>query len=411
MAITKHRVPRTLAWLIVSSLFISCQTCSPNQKDGNGPEREGARVLEGAKPNHQLPPEVTLIQEKSGVIELRSRQFISERLDHPGLLELRAREKLDEVIAPGRDEFEKMRLLCDWVNRQWEHGNPVPYPRWDANVILSMIRSGKTGGFCAQYAVVFCQCCLSLGWQARYLDVLPDRTKPGGGHFTVEVWSNQYNKWILLDPSYNCWFGREGEPLSGLEVHEALLAGDMESVRVIRGNSRSGLAASAADQEIISKFFYLAADMRTDHLSHPFHFWNRQDTYLSWNDLKTNDRHPICKLFTSDPADFNFPLNQVHVQLKPGSLQGELICYIQTNMPDMETLMIRHDDGPWIKPPSPFNKNQRSVLKSALSPFHGQVLTYHWKLKPGGNKIRVRAVNRLGVAGPASFLWVNYLAG
>jgi hypothetical protein len=402
----KIRKLRFIRHFLIIAMILSC--CDRDKKPMPPTFAERAAV------RHKLPAGVALKAEKNGLIVPRSWQFRSERLDHPGLAELRAREKLDEVIAPGKDEWEKMRLLCDWANSQWKNGRPDPYPPWDANIILSMIRAGETGGFCAQYAVVFCQACLSLGWQARYVELNPKK-KGQGGHFLTEVWSNQYNKWIVLDPLLDCHFELSTNPLplSALEVREALIKGGDDAVRIVRGK---GLHAhdnvDVPESQILAPFYYVSADMRNDHLSQPLHFWDRNDTYIAFHDPHTEFRSSVFLHYTSDPFDFNFPMNQVQVRLLKGPLKGTLICQIRTNMPGAKALEIRLDEGDWTSHPSPFEKRRAgSALQYTLTPGHGSVITYSWKLKAGGNKIRVRAVNRLGVAGPASFLWVNYLAG
>ena len=182
--------------------------------------------------DHNLSPEVELKSELNGLIMDRSWQYIFEDYSHPELTSLKNRENLDEVVSSGKNEFEKMLLLCDWTNSQWKNSKPYFYPIWNANIILKNIRSGHTGGFCAQYSVVFLQGCLSLGWQARYIEI---NTKGfQAGHFNVEVWSNQFNKWIIFDPFFNCYFLLEDQtnPLSALEIHDSLVNGNSAKVKL-----------------------------------------------------------------------------------------------------------------------------------------------------------------------------------
>lgn len=394
-----------MAIIIFAAAAPACKNNRPE-----APAEQTAGVSEPARANHQLPPSVSLKAEKNGLINPRSLLFRSERLDLPALEELREREGLDAVILPGRDELEKMKLLCDWTNSQWAHGQPLPYPPWDANVILEMIRAGKTGGFCAQYAVVFCQACLAMGWQARYLDIVSQGMEQGQGHFTVEVWSNQLDKWIVLDPFFDCRFERDGVPLSALEIHQALLTAKTSSIKMVRGNGTNARTNSklTADK-IIKKFHHLAADMRNDHLSHPYGFWNRRQTYLAWQDKLMREKHPLYLFTTDDPLDFNFPVNQVRVRILEASQKGVLKCVLRTNMPEPDAIEIKIDDGPWIRPRTPYDKKTRGpALGMTLDRLYGSVLTLNWKLEPGDNKIRFRAVNARGAAGPETFLWVFY---
>ena len=111
---------------------------------------------------------------------------------NPRLELLRRREKLDDVIAPGKTQFEKLVLLRRWVHSQWTYsGDPFYYPAWDGVEILDLARKIGNKGFCAQYAVLYLQACQSLGLHARYVE-LP-------GHFIVGVWSDDYDRWVLMD--------------------------------------------------------------------------------------------------------------------------------------------------------------------------------------------------------------------
>src|SRR5687767_14582957 len=49
-----------------------------------------------------------------------TKRFTFDVHDNPKLKELRERYRLDEVVAPGRDEFERQVLLLDWVHNQFK---------------------------------------------------------------------------------------------------------------------------------------------------------------------------------------------------------------------------------------------------------------------------------------------------
>jgi hypothetical protein len=40
------------------------------------------------------------------------------------------------------------------------------------------------------------------------------------GHYATEVWSDDYQKWVFMDPLYNWHFTLEGLPLSAVELHD-----------------------------------------------------------------------------------------------------------------------------------------------------------------------------------------------
>src|SRR5258706_4308961 len=49
-----------------------------------------------------------------------SKRFTFDSYDNPKLKELRERYRLDEVVAPGKSEFDRQVLLLDWVNHRFK---------------------------------------------------------------------------------------------------------------------------------------------------------------------------------------------------------------------------------------------------------------------------------------------------
>ncbi len=157
---------------------------------------------------------------------LSSYNFEYENPLHPKLKELRKKYKLDEVIKGCDSEFEKMLKLKSWVAKQWYWHLPGPKSgmiKWDALDILKTDKNGKVkGGFCLHYAIVYMQVLQSFGFNAR---VVNTNYAVWGGHEMTEVWSNQFGKWILMDPEYDTYFSdsKTGVPLNALELHNLFL--------------------------------------------------------------------------------------------------------------------------------------------------------------------------------------------
>jgi hypothetical protein len=82
-----------------------------------------------------------------------------------------------------------------------------------------LIRAGETGGFCAQYALVFGQSCQSLGYQVRYCDL----ASAGGenSHFVPEVYLPSLHRWVVFEPQFgHSYMNEQGAPLGVLDLHE-----------------------------------------------------------------------------------------------------------------------------------------------------------------------------------------------
>jgi len=135
------------------------------------------------------------------------------------LEELRRRYRLEEVIAPGEDEWAKQLLLKDWVAGKITNGNPTVEAR-DAVEVLEHAAAGKKF-YCTYFAITYLQCAQALGWHARKLGVdrLHGPDSLGSSHHGVaEVWSNRFAKWVVIDAQSNLHFEKDSVPLSAWEI-------------------------------------------------------------------------------------------------------------------------------------------------------------------------------------------------
>jgi len=302
------------------------------------------------------------------------------------LASLRTREQLETVIRAGQTEFDRFVLLMNWVNGQWAVGNPDPYPPWNAFVILDQIRRGRTGGFCAQYAVVFAQACLAVGCQARYIDLIDLYQSGRRTHFTVEVWSNDYQKWVLMDPAYNVYFQRNGIPLNAFELHEADRTGAWQDLRMIKGRSARGLKVKDV-RTMVDEYAYFALDLRNDHLSRPQKIWvhdggldwsDRYDDYLIWSaePVPVEAGYATPK-HSVDVRDFYWSVNQTHITVTTGTARREAIVRLDTYTPNFQSFLVSRNGGPWAPSPG----------------------TFQWPLNAGMNELAAKSVNAMGVSG------------
>ena len=76
-------------------------------------------ILRGVRHLHHNGHEVTIMH----VIDPAEMH-----LTFSGLVELRAKHKLDDVLAGAKTELEKMIRLRHWVSQQWKYNPPTPYP-------------------------------------------------------------------------------------------------------------------------------------------------------------------------------------------------------------------------------------------------------------------------------------------
>jgi hypothetical protein len=135
------------------------------------------------------------------------------------MVNLRKRYHLQEVVSGAPNEWTAQLLLKKWVHERIMNGDPRLNPK-HAQDILELAGKGEKF-YCTHFAVTYVECAQALGWQARKIGV--DRRHGPDGlesthHGVAEVWSNQFCKWVVIDPQSNLHFEKNGVPLSAWEI-------------------------------------------------------------------------------------------------------------------------------------------------------------------------------------------------
>ncbi len=326
-----------------------------------------------------------------------SKRFTFDTSDNPKLKELREKYKLDEVVAPGKDEFDRQVLLLDWTHHQFKKfGRPSANPR-GALEILKCVEEGHTF-FCAQYGETFVSAAASLGWVDRALALRRHRDYPGAGspeHTSTEIWSNQYRKWVMLDPTANLYVEKDGVPLNAVEIRTEWFSREGKDLVFSIGKERKkhrkadlpiflGRFAGFGDLTVpaneMEKYGFTAFIPNTNLMDtgpdygKMFIVKGKECDGTKWHE----------RLNPADPAvDPYFPIGQAALSLRADG--GTLKATIKTLTPNFKEYQVRIDDGEW-------KASDGSVT---------------WAVHPGANRMEARSVNRFGVAGPPSAVEVD----
>jgi len=322
-----------------------------------------------------------------------TKRFKFDSADNPKLKELREKYRLDEVIAPGRDEFAKQILLNDWVHHRFKKfGQPSTKAR-GALEVLDGIENDQTF-FCAQYAETLVSCAASLGWVDRVLALRRHQgvNARGGSteHSTTEIWSNQHAKWIMLDPTSNMYLEADGKPLNAWEIRqEWFYRGGTNLIFVI---AKDQTRYRKSDLPIFLERFKDFGDLTVepDELDkYGFigyipntNLMDAGDDYgamfIVKDALCNGTKWHIRDLPKNPAVDPYFPINQASVDLKPNG--EKLRVELKTFTPNFAHFEFQRDNEPWKKCGDSID----------------------WKPHAGRNELRVRAINRFGIVGPVS---------
>jgi hypothetical protein len=326
-----------------------------------------------------------------------SRRFKFDSVTNPKLKVLRDRYQLEEVVAPGRDELDQQVLLMDWVHHQFKKfGHPSVNAK-GAIEILRAIDDGQTF-FCSQYAQVFVSAAAALGWVDRPLALRrhQDGGKNGSSeHSSTEIWSNQYSKWVMLDPTSNMYLERHGVPLNAFEIREEwFYHGGTNLVFVIgKEHKRYHKAdlpiflthfAEFGNLEVgrdeLDKYGFTAYIPNTDLMDSGFDYGKM---FIVKDKLCDGTNWHVRQVPAHPESEPYFPIGQASITLEPGAKSIRVVA--RTLTPNFKSFEARVDEGVW-------NSSGESL---------------NWPIHSGENHFEMRTVNEFGVRGPVSSVVVR----
>ena len=334
---------------------------------------------------------------------------------------VRLREYLAPRVRLGEEELDAIQQLADWVSRRWQHdAHGVAPLQFSAVDILQAAERGQRYS-CTEYSKVLRDSLVALGFIARVVTLQSTDIEygpPGTAHVLVEVWSNQLQKWIMVDPQWGL-YPRDGTRwLDVLELYRLKKAGKLGRVAMVpvasvqRRPSEAQLRALGEEyRAFVSGYLgYLSVPLRADreriHLLFPL---DGQRWPLTFHGLPRS-----AQVFTTDPSDIHFEPNRVSLVLtyrahaQPVGVLGELEIESEQDyiaklpkfaaVPDFDISM--HHNMPW------FAAYELAIDDAPWSRLGGE--SAHWQLHEGINLLRVRAVNAAGWRGPETFIEIRY---
>lgn len=315
------------------------------------------------------------------------------------LTRLRQEWKLDEVVASGKTELEKYILLRNWVRKQWPHNEGNCARPWDAISILSAPAGDH--GMCVHYGVLFTQCALALGYNARQVIL--------SHHYVSEIWVNDLRKWVLMDVETvqkEGWdrYGTAlyvdkatGVPLNGIELHRAWQANTVDQITQLMsmtepdGTFKPNERTYGKDE--YSNFAVVAYPPRNNYLDQlePWEVQHGVDYYhyngyYWWSDGAMPDSAEYS-VFSSRPGDILWTLNQAAMTLTADG--DKLDVQVETVTPNFAEFRYRLNGGAWQSLPAPGEGPDRQAR-------------FAMALRPGANTLEITPRNAFGHDGIVS---------
>jgi hypothetical protein len=328
---------------------------------------------------------------------VRSRiPFTTFDYNDPLLETLRREYHLADVVKGAPDEWTAQLKLLDWVHRQFPDGNPQSSPRNAVEILRAAAKGEKF--WCTYYAITYAECAQALGWQARKLGI--DRNHGPDGmtskhHGLDEIWSNQFQKWVVMDAQSNVHYSKGGTPLSAWEIRAEWLKDQSKEVDHLVGAPPSivkknpAMIWSTPDADETALFFWLYVEDHAANSSETRHIfpqdaanagmvWYQNDSDTGRGRLHINYTRNRF-LPTANINDVYWTVGVVEAHILSADTTG-IRFGLESYCPNRTGYQVAWDGITWEKVP-----DESSLL---------------WKLHPGWNTLRLRTTSQGGVTGP-----------
>lgn len=221
--------------------------------------------------------------------------YYSDTTGNLYLRELRESYQLDTLVTEQSNEIDKIKAILEWSSSQWEHNGSNTPSKSDALTILKEAEAGMQFR-CVEYGVLVAASLNAVGIKARILALKTsdvEKVKFGAGHVVAETYSQQYSKWIFIDPQFNVMPVLNNVPLNGVEFQKALL-NERQNIEIVNAEGKADEEVSEFYLDWIGKYLYFF-DIKFD---------NRIDYKVERKNWEGNTKLMLVPLNVENPTIF-----------------------------------------------------------------------------------------------------------
>lgn len=141
----------------------------------------------------------------------------------------------DVLSVQYADSLSKVVAIRHWVRLQQSQDDSVWLPparinHEDPHRLLKEQRQGVPGA-CRRFSYILLGALLSAGFRARIVGFVSTlNRRDAQQHAAVEVWLEELGQWVLLDPTCDTVILVDGKVASAIELHEAIMTGDLTRI-------------------------------------------------------------------------------------------------------------------------------------------------------------------------------------
>lgn len=321
---------------------------------------------------------------------------------------------LSKTTIKSKQEPEIYFELMEWVSNQWKHNGWHSAP--DSLNSLGILKSANNEGQeyrCVEYGIVLNDVLNSFGYPARTIGLKHIDTDYGGagmGHVATEVWSNNLNKWIFLDPQFGIYAKNDNTPLNILEIYKIRSKGKFNEIDFIEVSKNK--PNNEYGEKFISKYLgYIDITQTKNNLRYSLALKMEGE-----RNFLTFQAFPSRKMvFTENIVDVYYRLNQTMVIIDYNDKE------IERSRNEYSKLEIKSADD-FNKNMSLFSARPKFVLsfdnnmpwfKNYIVKLNDIIITdqegkFYVNLKGGINVIEVVAINQNDIEGIPTIIKMKY---
>ena len=141
-------------------------------------------------------------------------------------------------------EFDRQIALRKYIRNSLTNlSAPISTEKYNPVILYQELKDGKSSATCGQLSLLYAYALDSFEQKFRIVSLIRDMNlfhhNYEDSHVVVEVWSNEYNKWYVSDPTFNGYFmDKDGIPMNVFEIRQAI----QKTREELKGTGISNLA-------------------------------------------------------------------------------------------------------------------------------------------------------------------------
>lgn len=219
--------------------------------------------------------------------------FTYQEASSPDLIAFKTKYNLDSVAGKG-DEITRMKNLLFWVHNAVKHDGSSNNPSAkNGTDLIEVCKKDNRGVNCRMMATILKDAYQAEGFKARMITCLPKDTLDSDCHVINVVWSENLNKWVWMDPTFNAYVADKNGNLLSIEEVRAKLHADKLNDLVLNTD------ANWNNKNKQTKEYYLGYYMSKNL------YWLQCSTKSEWNIETRTPNKAVVDYVNLYPSDYN----------------------------------------------------------------------------------------------------------